>query len=194
MWNARNFYFLQNIVPDARKGRFWVEDEIPHGSPVVLKEDGGPNNDGKDGFGRTVVRLAEAGDDPSALAGLVAWDGFAFEGQRGVDPETTTVSDIRMIQAGSPVQVVHGLTCRFRLQNTEDQEFGAGLKTIAGITMVADLAQATPDAALGAFLVPVASPSDANGYWEVTTTRADAWAEITNFDVDLQQIDAQLLF
>ena len=95
-------------------------------------------------------------------------------------------------RSGRPPSV-KGVATRFRVTNVDARTVGGGLRSYAAITQVADLDQATPTAAVGKFLKPTTTPNDTNGYWDVTTTRADGWAEITAVDFDLRFIEAQLI-
>ena len=191
MWNARTFQFLQNINPENRLGRFSTgDDPIPMGAPVVRDATGGPSSDGNDGFDRTVIKLASGSDDLTSLAGIVWWDDASFAGE---DPVLTRPADVRLIPANTGVYVVKGVATRFRVTNVDARTVGGGLRSYAAITQVADLDQATPTAAVGKLLQPTTTPNDTNGYWDVTTTRADGWAEITAVDFDLRFIEAQLI-
>lgn len=195
MYNARNFLFRQNINPENRKGRFVTGDEaILFGSPVTVDVTAGDDSDGSDGYGRSIVRLADSSDLPSANAGILAYDGFVNDGMRGEDPVLTRVADLGLVDANTAVQVVSGTATRFTLINTEERSVGGGLRTYPARVMVADLAAATPTIAIGSYIKPIDAGDDTVGYWEPTATKAEAWAEVTAVDLDLQSLDAQLLF
>lgn len=201
---GRNFEF--RIPPDAknRAGRFATPTTllsgsgagggsaapmaglIPIGAPVIANTGAGPT-----GLGLQPVQLATGAQAPEpGLSGIAVFEygPAAFAGQ---DPFLTTYSDLGVVPAGKALQVVSGPYVKVVFTNTVAFMF-LGERQYAGRTMVAGMG-ATPTVAIGNFLTP-GTGDDADGYWAVTATAADAWMVVTGVDSVRQQVEARMLF
>lgn len=188
---GRNFEFRTQPDGPGRQGRFINPADgarIPMGAParVDLAE-------GSDPDGRLEVNLA-TGATPAPRPGLAGiplyeWAPSAFAGD---DPLLVTFSDKDYIPVGSACYIVSGPDTKVVLRNTPDNNF-FGQRTYAARKMVAGVG-ATPTVVVGDMLRPHDSPSDSNGYWQETSTLAEAWLVVTHVDNVRNEVEAKFLF
>lgn len=186
---GRNFEFRVQPHQGQRASRYITgAANIPFGAPVAVNV-----ASGVDANGRLKVELASGAVGPrTGMHGLAMfeWGPRAFE---GVDPNLTTYSDRDYAPAATPVYLVSGAQVEFALRNTEDRSF-YGQHTYLGRKMVAGLAGSTPTVAVGDLLRPHSSPSDANGYWQETSTASEAWLVVTWVSNNRSECQARFLF
>lgn len=185
---GRNFEFRVPPYGGQRGARYALADDVddlPIGAPVALTGD-------DDGNGRNLVDSASAATPPvSGVHGIAVYE-YAPAAFAGDDPLLTTYSDKDTVPALASVQLVSGDTVKVVLRNTEDRTF-LQVREYEGRTMVAGLG-ATPTLAVGNFLEPHTSPSDTNGYWQETATKANAWLVITSVDSARGEVEARMMF
>lgn len=170
---GRNITILQGPVYQHRLGRFKNGDEaVKQGVPVVA--------DTYDTFdGRTTVEVAAPADTPVVgQAGFLIYEA-PYTGWNGVDPESTSFSDLDTIPADAPAQLVHGTEVRIRFQNTE-------ARRVVSEGLMGSLS-------IGDTLVPHTSPSESNGEWQAAASN-DPWVVVTAVDQDRDFVEVQLQF
>lgn len=170
---GRNIIFLQNPVYQHRLGRFKNGSAVvKQGVPVVA--------DTFDTYdGRTSVAVAANDDDPIVgQAGILVYEA-PYTGWHGVDPESTSFSDLDNIPADAPAQLVHGTEVRIRFQNTD-------ARTVINDGLMGSLS-------IGDALVPHASPSSSNGEWQDAASDTP-WVVVTAVDEERDYIEVQLQF
>ncbi len=190
---GRNFEFRVQPHGGQRAGRYINPvdgDDIVLGAPVRVDTAAGT-----DGDGRLEVNLASGagtGRPRNGMAGIAVyeWAPVAFAGD---DPLLVTFSDKDYVPAGEPCYLVSGEEVKVCLRNTDAVNF-FGQRTYAARTMVAGVGIATPTVEVGEMLLPHTSPSDTNGYWQVTTDEDDAWLVVTAVDNDRGEVEARFLF
>lgn len=202
---GRNFEFRVPPRARERKGRFATPTTllsgsgagggsaapqaglIPMGAPVIADNAAGVTPD----MGLQVVKLATGAQAPlQGLSGIALFE-YAPAAFAGFDPVLTTYSDLGVVPPGKALQVISGQDIKVVFTNVDTFVF-LGQRTYQGRTMVAGMG-ATPTVAVGNFLTP-GSGDDADGYWAVTATEADAWLVVTGVDSVRQQVEAQLVF
>lgn len=188
---GRNFDFRVVPVPENRGGRFATQSSadyatvIPMGAPVKVV--------GEDSLLRATVELADDGVPPvKGRMGIAIYEHGDGATWAGVDPQLTTYSDLDVLPFAKAIQVISGPNVKVVFTNTEDMTF-LGSTSYSGRNMVAELG-GSPSVVAGQFLEPHATPSDANGYWQVTATQANAWLVVTSVDSTAQTVEAQMLF
>lgn len=190
---GRNFDF--RIPPDGedRKGRFATPagSSFPIGAPVEADDTAGIDS----GLDLQVVKLAVSGEataGKAGRAGILVYEHINSYAFAGTDPLLTTYSDLNTAPGGAAVQVVHDPDIKFVLRNTSARTF-LNTRNYTAFTMVAGLG-ATPTLAVGDYLEPHSDPSSTNGYWQETSTVANAWAVVTKVDSDRGEVECQMLF
>lgn len=187
---GRNFEF--RVPPhhgerSARHSTPTTGDPLPIGIPVSV--DASADDDS---FGNKPVEVAADGTPPvPGLCGILIYE-HAPAAYAGTDPFLTTYSDIDTVPKGKLCQVVYGDTVKVVLRNTEDRTF-LETRDYEGRTMVAGLG-ATPTLVVGDYLEPATTPDDTNGWWQETSTAADAWMVITKVDAARGEVEARMLF
>lgn len=184
---GRNFDFRQSPLPQHRLGRFRNgATAIAQGAPVQTVA--AAVTDPADL--RLPIQLAAAASAPRlGLSGIVVyeapWDAFS-----GMDPSLTLASDIDVVPALKPCQVVHGTEVRVKLTNTIARTF-EGQRAYAGRLMVA------PTGLAGLIVGDLLTPGVGNatdGYWAETADAALAWLRITSVQATAGFVEAQMLF
>lgn len=161
-------------------------DKIPLGAPV--KASGALDSL----TGLQPVALATGAQAPvKGRSGILVYEYTAYDGYRGLDPVSTTFSDLSMAPLGEPCQVVHGDAVMVWFKNTAEEEF-LHTKTYPGRIMVAG-AGATPTLQAGDMLTP-GTGNDTAGYWAETNSAANAWLIVRRVDTTLGLIEAELAF
>lgn len=184
---GRNFTFRQSPIPQHRLGRFRNGvTAIAQGAPVQAVP--GAVTDPADL--RLPVQLAPAGTAPKlGLSGIIVyeapWDAF-----HGFDTALTQASDIDVVPALKPAQVVHGTEVRVKLTNTVERTF-EGQRTYAGRLMVAPAGLA--GLIVGDLLTPGVGTA-VGGYWAETADADLAWLRITSVQATAGFVEAQMLF
>jgi len=145
-------------------------------------------------FAATVV-LASAGTPPvKGRHGIGIYEHGDGDTWAGFDRQLTTYSDLGTLPPAKAVQLVSGPNVKVVFRNTDDETY-LNVREYEGRTMVAEIGTpATPNVTAGDYLEPHSSPSDTNGYWQSTATRANAWLVVTRVDVDRGEVEAQFLF
>lgn len=147
----------------------------------------------KDALLREVIEAASQGTPPiKGRDGILLYEHGDGQTWAGDDPFLVTYSDKSTAPNSKSVQVISGPNVKVVFRNTEDETF-LNTREYEGRNMVGEDG-ATPDVTLGAYLEPHASPSDSNGYWQVTATRANAWLVVVGIESDRQEVEAQFLF
>lgn len=147
----------------------------------------------KDALGREEVAAASPSTPPvKGRHGILVYEHGDGQTWAGDDPFLTTYSDKSTAPNSKAVQVVSGPNVKVVFRNTEDETFLA-TRAYEGRNMVGEDG-ATPDVLLGSYLEPATSPSDSNGYWQVTATAANAWLVVVGVDSARQEVEAQFLF
>lgn len=190
---GRNFEFRVQPHGGQRAGRYINPadgDQIVLGAPVLVDTAAGTDSDH-----RLEVNLATGAGDGrprNGMGGIAVyeWAPSAFAGD---DPLLVTYSDKDYIPVGEPCYLVSGEEVKVCLRNTEEIEF-FGQRTYAARKMVAGAGGATPTVEVGEMLRPHDSPSDSNGYWQVTTDEDEAWLVVTAVHNDLGEVEARFLF
>lgn len=184
---GRNIDFRQGPLPQHRLGRFRTgATAIAQGAPVTMVASSATDPADL----RLPVQIAAAAAAPIiGLSGIIVyeapWDAF-----HGYDPQLTRPSDIDVVPALKPAQVVHGTEVRVKLQNTVSRTF-EGMRTYPGRLMVA------PAGLSGLIVGDLLTPgvgSDSAGYWAETATLALAWLRITSVQATAGFVEAQMLF
>lgn len=186
---GRNFEFRVPPVGGQRSGRYVTPSTgtpIPLGAPVAVDPTESPNE-----LGLQPIVLASDEVPEPGRCGILVYE-YGPAGFAGDDPWLTTFSDKDVAPLGKAVQVVSGDTVKVVLRNTSDRQF-LNTRDYAGRTMVAGLG-ATPTVAVGDYLKPHTTPSDANGYWIETATAAEAWLVVTAVDSARGEVEARFLF
>lgn len=187
---GRNFDFLVPPVHGQRSARHSTPttgSPIPIGAPVQINRSAAD-----DTFGNKPVSLASQGAAPrKGEAGIAVFE-YAPAAYAGHDPFLTTWSDLDVCPLGRAVQVVSGSTIKVVLKNKADRVF-LNTRSYTGRTMVAGLG-ATPTLSVGDYLEPHSTPNDTNGYWQETSTFANAWLVITKVDATRSEVEARMLF
>ena len=187
---GRNFDFRQSPLPQHRLGRFVTGDSaIPNGAPVIADGD-------TDANGRRAFILAPSG----TARPLPGQGGICLYEQpdavyRGFDPGITRPSDMIDAPANTPAQMCHGTEVRLALWNTSEDDF-RGMRAASPYparVMVAGASGATPTVEVDELIGPGVG-TDADGYWQVVATEADAWAVVTEVDAEIGLVVAQMLF
>ena len=190
---GRNFAFRVPPVGGQRAGRYATpalgSDGAGHefrlGQPVSV-------SGVKNALGLAEVANGTQGAVPTpGKDGVLVYE-YGPAAFAGDDPYLTTYSDKDTAPNGKAVQVVSGEEVKVVLCNTSTRTF-LGARTYTGRTMVAGLG-ATPTVAVGDLLEPHSSPSDTNGYWQETATRANAWLVVTAVDTARGEVEARMLF
>lgn len=186
---GRNFVLAVPPHGRDRKGRFYNAQgaAIPIGAPVVA------TNGSANALGLEPVTLATLPQAPpdNGRGGIAVYEyGPAAFAQ--VDPLYTLYSDLDTVPAGAACQVVSGTSVKVRFVNTADSTF-LNTRSYTGRVMVAGLTGATSSVAVGDYLSPGAGDDD-NGYWNETTSSANAWLVVTKVDADRDELEAQMLF
>jgi hypothetical protein len=188
---GRNFEF--RIVPET-ENRLARYATPATGTWVIGSAVAADNTAGFDALGRQIVKQAAASTPPvKGQHGLLLYE-YA-EGQAvyaGQDPYLTTYSDFSTAPVSKGIQVVSGPNVKVVFRNTDAQTFLV-TRTYAARTMVAG-AGATPTVAPGDFLEPVTNPSDTAGYWQETSTAANAWLVVTKVDTSRGEVEAMFNF
>ena len=180
---GRNFEFRVHPHGGERAGRYAVTADFPIGAPA--KTTGSTN-----ALGLATVAAADDGAPPvPGKNGIVVFEHINYNGD---DPLLTTYSDKGDAPAGKAVQLVSGTDVKVVLRNTEDRTF-LTVRDYEGRTMVAGLG-ATPTVSVGDYLEPHSTPSDSNGYWQETSTLANAWLVVTKVDLSRGEVEARMLF
>lgn len=149
---------------------------------------------GVDTLGRQVLKAAVSETPPiKGRCGLAIYEHGDGATWAGLDPLVTTYSDLGTLPASKAVQVISGPNVKVVFKNTEDSTF-LHSATYSGRYMISEGSGATPNVAVGQYLEPHPSPSDSNGYWRLTPTRANAWFVVTGVDATRQEVEAQFLF
>jgi hypothetical protein len=184
---GRNFDFRQSPLPQHRLGRFRNgATAIAQGAPVTMVA--ASVTDPADL--RLPIQVAAAAAPPViGISGIVVyeapWDAF-----HGYDSSLTLASDIDLVPALKPCQVVHGTEVRVKLTNTVERSF-EGQRTYAGRVMVAPANLST--LIVGDLLTPGVGNGTA-GYWAETATLALAWLRVTSVQATAGFVEAQMLF
>lgn len=189
---GRQGSFLQTPLPHDRLGRYIVgDDPILMFAPAIV-----PSGAVVDVNGRLPLELATGAQAPrKTRSGIVIWEspwGADRLGGPGLDPVLTRASDVDTAPANTAAQFISGTQVRLRLNNRAEFSFD-GQRTYAARTMVAGLGGATPTVEEGELLTPGVG-TDADGYWAVTATAANAWLVVTAVNNDTGELDAQFLF
>lgn len=174
---GRNITILQGPIYQHRLGRFKNGSAaVRQGVPVIA--------DTYDSYdGRTSVEVAVNDDSPVVgQSGILIYEA-PWTGWHGVDPESTSFSDLDVIPADAPAQLIHGTEVRIRFQNTDPAEGG---RRVISEALVGSLS-------IGDALVPHASPSDVNGEWQAASSD-DAWLVVTAVDEERDYVEVQLQF
>ena len=187
---GRNFDFRQSPLPQHRLGRFKTgDDPIPNGAPVIADGD-------VDANGRRTFILAPAGTArPNPGQGGICLYEQADANYRGFDPAITRPSDMTDAPANTPAQMCHGTEVRLAFWNTESDDF-RGMRSgspYPARMMVAGASGATPTVEVDELIGPGVG-TDGDGYWQVVTDEADAWAVVTEVDAEIGLVVAQMLF
>ena len=112
----------------------------------------------QDAYGRTVLAAAGTGAPVKGLSGLAD---FVKLGQAGFE-NFRELFDRETIPASVPCLRLQGSEMKVAYRNS------TAVKMVAGTL------------AMGAYVTPVGTPNDTNGYLTVTATAADAWGVITD--------------
>lgn len=188
---GRNFEFRVQPHGGQRSGRYINPADgaaIPIGAAVVADTASGRDTDG-----RLEIGYASASTEPvSGVHGIAVYE-YAPNAFSGNDPLLTTYSDKDTIPVGKACYLVSGDEVVVVLRNTDEVDF-YGQRTYDDRKMVDGLAGATPSVTVGEYLEPVSSPSDTNGYWQVTATKANAWLVVTAVDNTRQEVEARFMF
>lgn len=199
-FNGRNFQPRQTPFPEQRQSRFFAEaSDICIGAPVVWDPTGGPDGDGRDGDGRTVMVLADGAQAPQPGLCGVAYAELEYIWARNQYSVLTSEVDVAMIPAGIAFQVWSGTNVKLWYKNTAAESVGpVGVymeNTYAARAMIAPAALgATPTITKGSLLTPASSPSDSNGYWQKTSTASEAWLRVVEVDLDNDEVEVVLAF
>lgn len=186
-----NFDF--RVVPDTRDrgARFATQPTaayatvIPMGAPV--------KSVGDDGLNRQWVELADTATPPiKGRVGVAIFEWVDGSTWAGDDPLATTYTDKSTLPPDRGIQVISGPSCKVVFRNTDTSTF-LNTNTYTGRNMVAELG-GSPSVTVGAYLEPHSSPSDTNGYYQVTATLDNAWFVVTGIDSTRQEVEAQFLF
>lgn len=189
---GRNFEF--RIIPESenRQARFASETAaayatvIPNGAPIA-------GQGTFDDLGREKVRLAPTATPPvKGRHGIAVYEHGDGATWAGDDPYLTTFSDKGTVPPARAVQLVSGPNVKVVFKNTTAFTFN-NTRDYAGRVMVAG-AGATPTVAVGDYLEPHSSPSDTNGFWQETATKANAWLVVASVDTDRGEVEANFLF
>jgi hypothetical protein len=182
---GRNFEWLTSPRPEDRLGRYINGDaDVPQGAPVVV-------TDGPDADERLVLGLCTGATEPvKAQHGIILWE-QVYEGYVDRDPVLTRWSDLDIVPAGKPAQLISGDYVRAAYRNTEDETF-LQTRSYSGRVMVAGLG-ATLELAQGDFLTP-GDGNDTDGYWAKTTNRDEAWLYVWAVLNDVGVVQVQMLF
>jgi hypothetical protein len=151
---------------------------------------------GVDAIGRQILKAAAAGTPPvKGRCGLAIYEHGDGATWAGVDPMLTTYSDLGTLPNAKAVQVISGPNVKVVFRNTDSTSFAPvfASRNYTSRTIVAGLG-ATPTVAIGDYLEPATTPSDTNGYWQETATRANAWLVVVNVDIARHEVEAQFLF
>lgn len=200
---GRNFEFRTQPDGPGRQGRYINgASDFPIGAPAAVDTATAMNADG-----RLTVNVQNGGTVPPkpGIHGIAVFE-YAAWAFNGDDPVLVTYSDKDLVKAGAPCYLVSGPDCKVLLRNTKTtggNVAGSGLgvqfptffgqKTYATRDMVAGIG-ATPTVAVGDYLEPQSSPSDTNGYWVETNTRANAWLVVTSVDTARGEVEAKFMF
>lgn len=188
---GRNFEF--RVVPDGddRGGRYATQTAlayatvIPQGAPVKVV--------GEDSLLRKTVALADAATPPvSGLMGIAIYEHGDGATWAGDDPFLTTYSDKSVLPYNKAIQVISNPKIKVVFTNTTASTF-LSTRAYAGRIMVPNLG-ATPSVVTGDYLEPHSSPSDTNGYWQKTATRANAWLVVTGTSGPRDEVEAVFLY
>ena len=184
---TRNFVFRKSPLHGQRGARFVLGGATPLTSGVPVLVDGG----GTDGLGRRTVNIA-TGDQAKPRPGQGGILVFENIEAVGSDPRITTFSDIDLAYPGDAVQVVTGGsgTVKVAFTNTTSNSTLRANYPKARV-MVAGVSQATPSLAPGDMLTP-GTGNDAMGYWQETSTAANAWLVVTAVDSTTGVVEAEL--
>jgi hypothetical protein len=186
-----NFEF--RVVPDGddRGGRYATQlaadyaTVIPQGAPVKVV--------GQDSLLRKTVALADTSTPPvPGMHGIAIYEHGDGATWAGDDPFLTTYSDKSVLPHGKAIQVISNPKIKVVFTNTTASTF-LNVRSYAGRVMVPHLG-ATPSVSTGDYLEPHSSPSDANGYWQKTSTRANAWLVVSHVDASRDEVEAYFMF
>lgn len=188
---GRNFEF--RVVPDGddRGGRYATQTAvayatvIPQGAPVKVV--------GEDTLLRSTIALADTGAPPViGINGIAIYEHGDGATWAGDDPLLTTYSDKSVLPYNKAVQVISNPRVKVVFTNTTASTF-LQTRAYTGRIMVPNLG-ATPSVVRGDYLEPATSPSDVNGYWQKTATKANAWLVVTHVDGPRDEVEAVMLF
>lgn len=187
-----NFEFRVVPTMENRGSRFATRSAadyatvMPQGAPVAV-------TGSVDTLGRATLALSGTGAPPvKGKHGIAIYeyvDGSAFAGD---DQNLVLWSDKSTLPFSKAVQVISGPNVKVVFRNTETTTF-LQTRSYTGRNMVAELG-GSPSVTVGAYLEPHSSPSDTNGYYQVTATLANAWFYVTGIDSTRQEVEAQFLF
>lgn len=188
---GRNFEFRVPPLSGQRGGRYVTPaagSKLPIGVPITVDTSAGFNS-----LGLQIVKLASSNTykPESGRSGILVYE-YAPNAFAGDDQFLVTYSDKDTAPLAAPCQMVSGDTVKVVLRNTFDRTF-LGSTAYTGRVMFA-LLGATPTVTVGDYMLPHASPSGSNGYWDKTSTAADAWLLVTKIDNARHEVEARLLF
>jgi hypothetical protein len=188
---GRNFEFRVVPVGDDRGGRYATQTQaaystvIPQGAPVKVV--------GEDSLLRKTVALADAATPPiPGLHGIAIYEHGDGATWAGDDPFLVTESDKSVLPFNKAIQVISNPKNKVVFTNTTTSTF-LQTRSYAGRIMVPNLG-ATPSVVRGDYLEPHSSPSDSNGYWQKTATRANAWLVVDHVNGTRGEVEAYFLF
>lgn len=180
---SRNFGFrsFENIVRIARHRTPKTGDAIALGAAVVV-------DDSAVGF----LRLAEDGEDPTQLSGVLVYEHITnagLGGFNGVDMQLTNVMDapFNVAPRGAYAQIVHGIGTKVWYRNTVDKPL-YDARVQVGLTVVAGLG-ATPTLAVGDGLVPAG-----DGTWRESAGAEVSWLTVEQVDAVAGRVEARFAF
>lgn len=186
-----NFEFRVVPVQENRLARFATQSAadyatvIPMGAPIKAV--------GTDALGRATVELADAATPPvKGMNGIGLYEHSDGATWAGRDPLLSTYSDLSVLPVSRAVQCISGPNVKVVFRNTTTGTF-YGTTGRAGRIMVAELG-GSPAVTVGAYLEPHSSPSDSNGYYQVTATKANAWFVVTAIDSTREEVECMFLF
>lgn len=189
---GRNFEFRIPPDGDERYGRYCVPstgNKLPIGVPVKA------TTNTANALGLQQVLLATGEQAPGKSGCGIAVYEYGPAAYAGVDPYLVTYSDRDTIPLGAAIQVVHhpGIKVVFtNTTNTAYVDFTATFQSGPRI-MVNNAFAATPNISVGSYLTPGIG-DDTNGYYQITTTAANAWFVVTKVDSTRLEVEAEMTF
>lgn len=186
---GRNLEFRVPPEAENRQGRYAVPTtgtRIPLGAPVTAVTGATPT----DLDMAPVALVTAAGPPVKGMSGLALYE-YAPAAFAGYDPFLTVYSDLGDIPLGAAIQLISGPEVKIVFKNTVARSF-LDARTYAARTMVAGMG-ATPTVQVGDLLTP-GPGDDTGGYWQETSTEANAWLRVVHIDTARHEVEARFVF